>query len=85
LRRIEGVLECADEEIKVPFNWTKIAGILKELHPDATSIAEPPEDEGEDKSKVPNELGAELLRKWYGQDGYKSLKQSVKENLEGQI
>ncbi|SMR46284.1 unnamed protein product [Zymoseptoria tritici ST99CH_1A5] len=68
----------------VPFNWTDITGILRELYPDAKSIAEPPKDEGRDLSKIPNELGAELLRKWYGQDGYKSLKQSVAENMEGQ-
>jgi hypothetical protein len=68
-----------------PFNWTKITAILKELHPEATSIPEPPKDELEDLSKIPNERGAELLRKWYGQDGWKSLKQTIVENLEGQI
>lgn len=33
--------------------------------------------------KVDNELGARLLREWYGQNGYKALHQSTKENLEG--
>lgn len=69
----------------VAFNWTDIIGIIKELHPNATSIAKAPENEPRDLSKVPNELGAKLLKEWYGQDGYKPLKQSVKENLEGQI
>ncbi|KJY01661.1 aldehyde reductase like protein [Zymoseptoria brevis] len=69
----------------VPFTWTEITSILRELHPDATTIQDPPENEGRDASTVPNEKGAELLRKWYGQDGYKSLRQSIVENLEGQI
>lgn len=69
----------------VPFNWTDIAKIMKELHPNSTSIAKVPEKEPRDLSKVPNERGAKLLKEWYGQDGYTPLKQSVKENLEGQI
>lgn len=40
-------------------------------------------DPGQDLSEPDNELGAELLKKWWGQDGYKSLLQSVIENLEG--
>lgn len=40
-------------------------------------------DERRDLTKVPNEVGAGLLKEWYGQDGYKSLQQSLKENLEG--
>ncbi|EME41941.1 hypothetical protein DOTSEDRAFT_74095 [Dothistroma septosporum NZE10] len=67
----------------VPFNWTDIIALVKELRPSNTTTAKAPDDEGRDLSKVPNELGAELLRKWYGQDGYKPLKQSVAENLEG--
>ncbi|KAF2167809.1 hypothetical protein M409DRAFT_53773 [Zasmidium cellare ATCC 36951] len=66
-----------------PFNWTDIINIVKELRPNAKSIPKAPEGEQRDLSKVPNEVGAELLKKWYGQNGYKSLKESVKENLEG--
>ena len=65
------------------FNWTDIIKIVKELYPNATSVPEPPKDELRDRSKVPNELGATLLKKWYGQEGYKPMKQSIKENLEG--
>lgn len=76
-----------DERIfafNVPFNWTDVINIIKELRPDAKDVAEAPKDEVRDLSKVPNELGAELLRKWYGQEnGYKPLKQSIEENLEG--
>ena len=58
--------------------------ILRGLRPDAKTIASPPENEGEDLSKVPNQLGAELLRKWYRQEsGYKTMKQSLEESLEG--
>lgn len=68
----------------VAFNWTDIIRIVKDLRPHATSIPEPPKDEDRDLSKVPNELGAKLLKHWYGQEtGYKPLKQSIEENLEG--
>lgn len=67
----------------VPFNWTDIINIVKELRPSAP-VPEPLANEPRDLSKVPNELGAKLLKKWYGQEtGYKPLKQTVAENLEG--
>ncbi|EMF11571.1 NAD(P)-binding protein [Sphaerulina musiva SO2202] len=69
----------------VAFNFGDIIAIIKKHYPDAKNVAKTPENEGRDLSKVPNELGAELLKKWYGQDGYKSLEQTVLENLEGQI
>ena len=30
-----------------------------------------------------NRMGAELLKKWFGQDSCETVEQSVKENLEG--
>ena len=30
-----------------------------------------------------HKMGAELLKKWFGQEGYETVEQSVKENLEG--
>ena len=69
----------------VPFNFGDIIAIIKKHYPDAKSVAKAPENEGRDLSKVPNELGAKLLKKWYGQDGYRPMEQSVLENLEGQI
>ena len=89
LHVIAAVLDASlkDERIfafNVAFNWTDIINIIKELYPNATSVAEPPKDELRDLSKIPNKLGAELLKKWYNQEtGYKPLKQSVKENLQG--
>ncbi|CAK4035003.1 Aldehyde reductase 2 [Lecanosticta acicola] len=68
----------------VPFNWTDIIHAIKQLRPNANTLPSPPENEGRDLSKVPNQLGAELLKKWYGQEtGYKPLTQSIEENLEG--
>lgn len=69
----------------VNFNWEDVIKIIKEERPEAKNVAKVPENEGRDLSKVPNEDGARLLKKWYGQDGYKSMKQSVLENLEGQV
>ena len=72
-----------------PFTFTEMIEILRELRPDSKTLASPPENEGQDLSKVPNERGAELLKKWYKQDGgYKTMRQSIEEcleSLEGQI
>lgn len=66
-----------------PFNANAAIDAIKRVAPsvDASKLKKDP-NEPSDLSKVPNELGAELLKKWYGQDGYKSFDQSVKENLE---
>lgn len=67
-----------------PFNANAVIEAIKKVKPNADhSKMRIDPDEPRDLSKVPNELGAKLLREWYGQDGYKSLEQSVKENLEG--
>lgn len=67
-----------------PFNANAVIEAIKKVKPNAdhSKMRIDPDEPG-DLSKVPNELGAKLLREWYGQDGYKSLEQSVKENLEG--
>lgn len=65
------------------FTWNQLFAAVKKVRPDTKANLEPKKDDPEDLSKVPNELGAKLLKKWYGQDGYKSLEESVKENLEG--
>jgi hypothetical protein len=68
----------------VAFNWTDIVNAIKEVRPDASAVATPPEDEPRDLSEIPNEQGARLLREWYGQEtGYKPLVQTVRENIEG--
>lgn len=66
-----------------PFTFTEMIGILKELRPSVGTLASPPDNEGQDLSKAPNEPGKELLKKWYGQqDGYKTMRQSIEEALE---
>lgn len=66
------------------FNTNDCIETIKKVRPDvdASKLKIDP-DELRDLSKVPNELGAKLLKEWYGQDGYKTLEQSLKENLEG--
>lgn len=88
LHLIAGVL---DEDIKNerifafagPFNNNDSIDAIKRVRPDVKADLKKDPDEGRDLSKVPNELGAKLLKKWFGQDGYKNFDQSVKENLEG--
>jgi hypothetical protein len=67
----------------VAYNWTDIVNAVKEVHPEATTLAVSPENEPRDLSEVPNEQGARLLKQWYGQtSGYKPLLQTIAENLE---
>lgn len=66
-----------------PFNWNDAVDAIGRVRPDCKVKLEKDPDEGRDLSRVPNELGAKLLKKWFGQDGYKSFDQCVKENLEG--
>jgi len=65
-----------------PFNWNQAIDAIKKVRPDCKADLKKDENEPRDLSKVPNELGAKLLKKWFGQDGYKSWDQTVKENLE---
>ncbi|KAK2606522.1 hypothetical protein N8I77_005265 [Diaporthe amygdali] len=67
-----------------PVNVKDAVAAIKKVRPDADeSKMKIDPNEQRDLSKVPNEVGARLLKQWYGQDGYKSLQQSIKENLEG--
>lgn len=65
------------------FNWNSAWAAVKKARPDVKHELKPVEGELEDLSVVPNELGAKLLKKWYGQDGYKKFEDSVAENLVG--
>ncbi|KAK4446901.1 NAD(P)-binding protein [Podospora aff. communis PSN243] len=64
-----------------PFNWRLVIETMRKVLPDAEL---PPTDPKEplDISTVDNELGAELLRTWWGQKGYKGLEQTVRETVE---
>lgn len=64
-----------------PFNWNKVAAIVEKIT-GRRSVQDDPND-GEDLSEVDNARGAELLRKWWGQNGYQGLYESVRQNIEG--
>lgn len=66
-----------------PFNWNMAFAAVKKVRPDTKANLEEVPGEGRDLMTVPNELGAKLLKKWFGQDGYKRFEQSVEENLVG--
>lgn len=65
------------------FNWTDLVDAIVKARPAAKEKLAKFRDENEERdlSKVPNELGAKLLTKWFGQDGYTSLEESVAQNL----
>lgn len=65
-----------------PFTWNQAIDVINKVRPDLKCSAQKDPEEGRDLSKAPNELGALLLKKWFGQIGYKNLEQSIKENLE---
>ena len=70
--------------VNIAFNWSDVIKAIKELRPSATTVAAPPDNEPRDLSEVPNEQGADLLKRWYGQKtGYKPFIQTIEENLEG--
>lgn len=88
LHLIPAVLDgsLTDERIfafAAPFNWNDVSDAIVKARPDKASLFKNDPDEKQDLSIVPNELGAELLKKWFGQDGYTSLDDSVKANIEG--
>lgn len=64
-----------------PFSMNDLVETVKKVKSGGKD-GEIDEREGRDLSQIPNELGAKLLEEWYGQKGYKSFADSVKENLE---
>lgn len=65
------------------FEWNDVLEAVRKARPDAKSLPEPLKSNERDLSEVDNVLGAVLLRKWFGQSVFKSLDDSVCENLEG--
>ena len=63
-----------------PWNWNVILDRFRKLFPDRSFPAN--RELGEDLSEVDNALGAELLRKWYGQDGYTDFDESLRKQVE---
>lgn len=65
-----------------PFNFNDLLAIIRKLRPGQKIPADFPNLQ-RDLSTVDNGLGKELLKKWWNQDGYKSLTESLRQNLEG--
>jgi hypothetical protein len=68
----------------VPVNLTEIIGLVRKLRPDNTLIPDPPVNEGKDLSEiVPAKEAEKLLRDFFGQEGWKSVEESISEGIEG--
>ncbi|RYP59404.1 hypothetical protein DL769_008549 [Monosporascus sp. CRB-8-3] len=65
-----------------PYNRNDILDVFRELRPGRRFPENDPEL-GRDLSEVDNTLGVKLLKKWYGQESYTGLKESIRQNLEG--
>jgi hypothetical protein len=64
-----------------PYTWNQILAILRNLYPKKEFV----EDFTDAKvcgMEVPTERGAEVLRQYFGQAGYVSLEETVKQNVE---
>ncbi|VUC31496.1 unnamed protein product [Clonostachys rosea] len=64
----------------VPFNFNVILDSFRALFPDRTFVEN--QEQGEDLSEVDNALGAALLGKWYGQEGYTPMVKSLEQNVQ---
>lgn len=64
------------------FNMGELIDTMQKVRPDMKAKLDKDPNEGHDLTRVPNEVGAELLKKWFGQNGWTGFEQSVRENLE---
>merc|ERR1711915_858645 len=75
----------AIEQTKPPFQTSAVLpdviDVFKKINPEGDFPA-PPENEGRDLSKIPNEDAVALLQKHFGQ-GWVSLEESLRENVKG--
>lgn len=64
-----------------PFNWNDILEAIRVVRPNAKVI---PNVKGlqRDESTVDNQQCVELMAKWFGQDDWTSIEESVRQNLE---
>ncbi|CRG91954.1 Aldehyde reductase 2 [Talaromyces islandicus] len=74
----ERIFACAE-----PFTWTQIYRIFKGLRPENDKIPNPPENEGPTLLRVkPSGRAEQLLKKFYGQTGWQSLKDSLSDGID---
>jgi len=64
-----------------PTDWEHVLSAMRDFLPNR-ELPAPKFTAPAEKSEIDNALGAELLRKWWGQDGYKGLKKTAYEQLE---
>jgi hypothetical protein len=68
--------ECAQ-----PFNWNIILATMRELYPKKYFVDNLP-NMGQLVGTVEDGLGLQLMKKWGGQEGWTSLVEGIKQNLE---
>ncbi|KAK4164368.1 hypothetical protein QBC43DRAFT_318029 [Cladorrhinum sp. PSN259] len=61
------------------YSWFQVAEILKQLYPERADQLAKPKDYGTDQTTVSSKRGEELLAR-LGQEGWRNLEESVKEN-----
>ncbi|CAC9890405.1 unnamed protein product [Aureobasidium pullulans] len=65
-----------------PYNWNTILAIMRKVRPDE-KVPEDLKDNSKDLSKVlPKPRAEQILKKNFGQDGFKSLEEAVKLNIQ---
>lgn len=60
----------------VPFDWNHVRDNFRALFPNKKSPDN--QEQHSDISQIDDMLGSELLRKWLGQPGWTSLKESLR-------
>ncbi|KXG52016.1 NAD-dependent epimerase/dehydratase [Penicillium griseofulvum] len=67
-----------------PMSLTDIIAVIRKLRPDNTLIPAAPLDEGRDLSEIiPAKEAEQLLRDFFGQEGWTSLEDSIAQGIEG--
>lgn len=64
-----------------PFNWNDILAIMRESCPRKSFVDDLP-TMGQLVGTVDDGLGLQLMKKWGGQEGWTSLVEGIKQNLE---
>ncbi|KAJ5431746.1 NAD-dependent epimerase/dehydratase [Penicillium cf. griseofulvum] len=67
-----------------PVNLTDMISVIRKLRPDNPLIPDTPIDEGRDLSEIiPAKEAEQLLREFYGREGWTSLEESLAQGIEG--
>jgi hypothetical protein len=63
-----------------PFNWNELIDVVQKIKPSA-KVAKHLADPGKDLGEQDNAPGEGVLIKWWGQEGYTSFEETIRENL----